>query len=180
MASLFGLNPPQPGQPLESSGKIPELFYYTIVAPKIVRPDSNYFMNFTIHDETCKLTENIPVDVSIEDTIDPNIFKINRSVTMQPNVTETLIIPIDCISIVRNYKLVVKLPSIIKCHEANLNLHTQNHAILIQTDKPMYKPKDCIQFRVLVLDRNLKAAALNTNELSINIAVGHQKIILFY
>ena len=58
-------------------------------------------------------------------------------------------------------------------HTADLDLQTQMHTIFIQTDKAIYKPNDCIKYRVLVLNAELKAAPINNNELSIEIVVSN-------
>lgn len=150
-------------------------FYYTIVAPKSFRPNSDFVLNLTIHDAKCELNEPAIVEVSIED---PYILfvkdeiKIPHVVTLKPNVTEVVSIPVGDIPIDRNYKLVVRSISGITIERhANLCLQTQKHAILIQTNKPIYKPNDSIKFRVLVLDSELRAAEINDNELIIEISV---------
>lgn len=47
----------------------------------------------------------------------------------------------------------------------------RTHVILIQTDKWVYKPNDCIKFRVFVLDKKLKPAQFDQNELTICLTV---------
>lgn len=48
-------------------------------------------------------------------------------------------------------------------NESNINLHKKIQTVLIQTDKAMYKPGDKVNFRVLVLDLNLKPGAIRGN-----------------
>lgn len=149
-----------------------EKFYYTILAPKSFRPNSDFIFNLTIHDANCEFNEPIVVRVSIQDEDDDDGFEIHQDVTMKPNATELVKIPIGDVSIEKNYKFVVKgISGITLEREASLDLQTQTHTILIQTDKAIYKPNDCIRFRVLVLDSELKAAAINNKELNIQIAV---------
>lgn len=156
-------------------------FYYTIVAPKNVRLNSDFVLNLTIHDEKCEINEPAVVGVSIEDSyilFVKDETKFPQVVTLKPNVTEVVSIPVGDIPIDRNYKLVVKSISGIAIERhANLCLQTQKHAILIQTNKPIYKPNDSIKFRVLVLDSELRAAEINDNELSIEITVS---FLLFF
>lgn len=149
-----------------------EKFYYTILAPKSFRPNSDFAFNLTIHDATCEFDEPIVIRVSIQDEDNDDGFEIHQDVTMTPNATELIKIPIGDISTNNNYKLVVKgIAGITLEREASLDLQMQTHSILIQTDKAIYKPKDCIRFRVLVLNSELKAATINNNELNIQIAV---------
>lgn len=159
-----------------------QLFYYTIVAPKNVRPNSDFTFNFTIHDAKCEFTEAVVVRVSIEDDKDEAGTKIQQDFTMKPNVTEVVSIPVGDVPIDRDYKLVVKgISGITIEREVSLGLQMQTHAILIQTDKAIYKPSDCIKFRILVLDSELRAAAVNNNELSIDFTVSFSiHILLIY
>lgn len=147
-------------------------FYYTIVAPENIRSNTDFTLNLTIHDAKCEFKEAIIARVSIEDEHEKAGCKykntINRDVTMKPNDTVIATIPLGDLSIHSKYKLVViGISGITMEHEAKLYLNTLNHVILIQTDKAIYKPKDCIKYRVLVLDSELKAAAINNKELSI-------------
>lgn len=149
-----------------------EKFYYTILAPKSFRPNSDFILNLTIHDANCEFNEPIVVRASIQDEDRDDGFEIHRDVTMKPNATEVVKIPIGAVSLNNSYKLVVKgISGITLEREASLDIQTQMHTILIQTDKAIYKRNDCIRFRVLVLNSELKAAAINNNELNIQIAV---------
>lgn len=151
--------------------------YYTIVAPKIVKPNSDFAVNLTIHSaSTLNLTSESEdatvVRVSIEDEDVYNGFKIHRDITMKPNETEVVTIPVDNLLLDRNYMLIVRgLSGISMEHQSSLELLTKTYAILIQTDKALYKPKDSIKFRVLVLDDELKAASINEKELCICLIV---------
>ncbi|XP_031622614.1 CD109 antigen-like, partial [Contarinia nasturtii] len=146
-----------------------EKFFYTIIAPKKIRGNSNYTFNLSIHDAKCEFDEPVVVRVSIEDENDENGYKIHRDVTMQPNTTEFVSIPIGDLSPEADYKLVVKgITGVTLEREVELDLQTQTHTILIQTDKAIYKPNDCIKFRVLVLNSELKAATIDQNELIIS------------
>lgn len=155
-----------------------EKFYYTILAPKSFRPNSDFTLNLTVHDAHCEFDEALVVRVSIEDEDNEAGFKIHRDVTIKPNQTEIVTISVGDISIEPNYKLVVKgISGITLEREASLDLQTQTHTILIQTDKAIYKPNDCIKYRVLVLDCELKAATINNSELSICFTVSR---VLFF
>lgn len=156
----------------ETTPAADEKFYYTILAPKKIRPNSDFIVNLTIHDANCELNEPIVVRVSIQDEDNDDGFAIHQDITMKPNATEMVKIPVGDVSLNNNYKLVVKgISGITLEREVDLDLQTQTNTILIQTDKAIYKPNDCIRFRVLVLDTELKAAPINNHELNIQIAV---------
>lgn len=152
--------------------KVLQDFYYSIVAPKKFRAKSDFTFNFTIHETKHELAEAIVLRVSIEDANDKNGMKLSQDVTMKPNVTEVVSIAVGDVPPEKDYKLVVKgISGVTIEKEVALGLLIQTHAILIQTDKAIYKPKDCIKFRILVLDCELKAAPINNNELHIDITV---------
>lgn len=145
---------------------------YSILAPKFIRANSNFTFSVTIYDERSKFDEAVVVQVSIKDEHDEARFKIHRYVAMNPNITEMVSIPVGNVPTDRKYKLVVNgISGTNMKHEAQLHLQTQTHIILIQTNKAIYKPNDCIKFRALVLDLELKAAPIENNELKIDITV---------
>lgn len=151
-----------------------ERFYYTIVAPKSFRANTIFTANVTIHDAKCEFDEPVVVRVSVEDEENDgeNTFNAFRDVVMKTNVTETISIPIGDVSFERNYKFVVKgISGITIEQEACIDLQTQHHSILIQTDKAIYKANDCIKFRVFVLDSELRAANINDGDLNIRFTV---------
>lgn len=149
-----------------------EKFYYTILAPKIVRANTDFTLNVTVHDEKNEINEAIVVRASIEDTNSQAEFTVHRDITLKPNVTEVVSIPIGNVPTDANCKLIVKGVSGIELEcESTLELQLKTHIIFVQTDKGVYKPSDCIKFRVLALDSELKAAAVNKNELKISVIV---------
>lgn len=149
-----------------------EKFYYTIIASKSFRGNSNYTLNLTIHDVKEPIDGPIVVRVSIEDEDTDDGFEIHQDVTMKPNCTEVISIPVPELTLENNYKLVVKgISGVTLEKEVSLDLQTQTHTILIQTDRAIYKPNDCIKYRVLVLNSELKAAPIDQNELSISFTV---------
>lgn len=158
-----------------------EKFYYTIIAPKSFRGNSNYTLNLTIHDVKEPIDGPIVVRVSIEDEDTDDGFEIHQDVTMKPNCTEVVSIAVPELSLDTNYKLVVKgISGVTLEREVSLDLQTQTHTILIQTDKAIYKPNDCIKYRVLVLNSELKAAPIDQNELAITFTVSLRSSFDFY
>ncbi|XP_055314135.1 CD109 antigen-like [Sitodiplosis mosellana] len=153
-------------------------FNYTILALEKFRWNTDFTLSLTIHDAQCKFDEAILVRVSIEDNKDATKFQIHRNVAMNPNVTEVVSIPVGNVPAHRGYKLVVKgILGIDMEHQERLHLQTQSHIIFIQTDKAIYKPNDCVKFRVLVLDWELKAAPITKNELKIGITDPCQNLL---
>ena len=61
---------------------------------------------------------------------------------------------------VQNFTLIVRIPS--EQFEQSVNLFTieKQYSVLIQTDKPTYKPGDTVRFRILVIDSDKKPYAV--------------------
>lgn len=152
-------------------------FYYTIVAPDVFCSNSDYKLSLTIHDSNCVFDEQIVVRISIEETNNPDGFKVHQDVEMKPNETVIATIPIGDIPTGCRYVLIVKNVSGIELeYKESLVLETMAFTILIQTDKAVYKPNDCIKYRVLVLDNELKAVTIRHEELNIRFVVSHSLI----
>lgn len=166
--------------PIEKTGeslanKVKKQCYFTILAPNSIRANTDFVISLTIHEITSELNEAVVVRVGVEDEDDEEGMIIHRDVTLKLNVTESITIPIGDISLDRNYKFVAKgISGVTLDKEAHLNIQTKTKSIFIQTDKAIYKPSDTIKFRVLVLDSELKAAAINNNELQICFTVSRQ------
>lgn len=159
----------------EIAAKVDENFYYTIVAPKSFRPNSDFSVKLTLFKGTVewKNPEPIIVSVAIEDDQDENLFRIERTATMQMNVTECIMIPVgNNVRFDAGYKLVVKgMQGANFVHEASLDVQTKKVSILIQTDKGIYKPGDTVRFRVFVLNENLRPAAIAENQFKLYVTV---------
>lgn len=166
----------------ENATKPDEKFYYTIVAPKSFRPNSDFSVKLTLFNGTIawENPEPIVVSVAIEDVDDENLFRIERSAPMRLNVTECITIPVGSdVLCDAGYKLVVKGTQGASFeHEASLDVQTKKVAIMIQTDKGIYKPGDTVKFRVFVLNENLRPAAIDENQLTIYVIVSNVVIAL--
>lgn len=152
-----------------------EKFYYTIVAPKSFRPNSDFSVKLTLFNGSIEWAspEPIVVSVVIEDDQDENLFRIERTAAMQLNVTECITIPVgNDVRCDAGYKLVVKGTQGASFeHEASLDVQTKKVAIMIQTDKGIYKPGDTVKFRVFVLNENLRPAVTDENQVKIHVIV---------
>lgn len=164
----------------KESDKVAEPFYYTIVAPTSFREHTAFNVTLSVHrntSENADIPDAIVVRVSIEDENNEKegAFRVFRDVQLKLDVTEIVALDIGDVPDENNYKLVVRgISGITIEREASLNIQTQKHSILIQTDKAIYKPNDKILFRVIVLDAQLKAAAIN-GTLNISFTVSELK-----
>ncbi|XP_037033232.1 CD109 antigen-like [Bradysia coprophila] len=151
-----------------SNSEVAKKFLYTIVSSQVLRPNSDFNVSLTIHDSNGDFDGVNIVRVSIEDSDNSAGFKIHQNVELKPNETVIANIPIGDIPVDSHYMLLVKNISGMELeHKATLIIEKPIRTILIQSDKAIYKPNDCIKYRVFVLDCELKAATINDKELNI-------------
>lgn len=132
------------------------LRFYTIVAPKSLRPYSDYQASITLHDDV----EPTNVNLCIQG---PN-YKNEKQILVTSNRTSLISLHVNELDVSLHYKFVVKILSGINLwEESDLNVQSKNVSIFIQTDKSVYKPGDTIKFRVLVLDDKLRPVSLPPN-----------------
>lgn len=164
-----------------STARRSDEFNYTIIAPFNFRANDDYTFSLTVHDLESKFDEEVIVRASIEDQHTNHLDKVNihRCITVNPNVTEMISIPVGDLPVGRKYKFVVKgISGTNMEHHAELHFQTQRRMVFIQTDKALYKPNDCVKFRVLVFDLELRAALIENNELKIDIFVSFSLIFV--
>ncbi|KAL9927450.1 thioester-containing protein 3 [Glossina fuscipes fuscipes] len=123
---------------------------YSIIAPNTLRPNSQYHVAVSIH----KATEPVKVKVGILGST----YSESKTIEVRPLSTELIEFEIPALKNDR-YKLVAEgLTGINFANETELNFDHKQHTVLVQTDKAIYKPTDLVQFRILIMDANLKPA----------------------
>lgn len=139
--------------------------YYTITAPKNIRAHSEYRAWVTLHNPTTATT----IKLSIEDSRN---YKNEKEITADNEQPQMVVFQLDDIQRNGSYKLVARgLSGIIFEDESPLLVEKKNVSLFIQTDKAIYKPGEKIRFRVLVLDRFLRPAAIQKRDLVVYISV---------
>lgn len=146
--------------------------FYTIVAPENIRPNADYRVSVSIHNQT----EPVTMKLSIEDDDDTIITK---EITLLSDETKLVILPVEDLIVNNNFKFTAEgISGIIFKNLTLLNVESKNCSIFIQTDKAIYKPGESIKFRVLILDFNLTPIDLEDNNLKVFITVNI--IIIIY
>lgn len=164
-------------------------FYYAISAPESFRPNSDYVVTLFSGPDEREISEPVVVSLAIVDDDDgddgeADLFRAEVTATIRSNATESIKIPVgEFLSLDATYKLVVKaLQGANFEHEASFYVQKKNVAIMIQTDRGIYRAGDLVRFRVLVLNENLRPAKTdNDNRLNISLRVsnfGIQKALL--
>lgn len=157
-------------------------FYYAISAPYSFRPNSDYVVTLFSGPDEREISEPVVVRLAIVDDGDDgdaDLFRAEVTTTIRPNATESITISVgEFLSLDATYKLVAKaLQGADFEHEVSLLVQSKNVAIMIQTDKSIYRAGDLVRFRVFVLNENLRPARFdNNNRLNISLRVGNLNI----
>ncbi|XP_062137544.1 thioester-containing protein 1 allele R1 [Drosophila sulfurigaster albostrigata] len=123
---------------------------YSIIAPNSLRPNSQFHVAVSIH----KAVESARIKVGILGSS----YTDFKTVELRPFSTQLLHFEIPALKADR-YRLTAEgLSGIIFTNETQLHFENKQHTVLVQTDKAIYKPGDLVQYRVLLLDPNLKPA----------------------
>lgn len=146
--------------------------FYTIVAPENIRPNTDYRVSVSIHNQT----EPVTMKLSIEDDDDKIITK---EITVLSGETKLVDLPVEDLTVNNNFKFTAEgVSGIIFKNLTLLNVESKNCSIFIQTDKAIYKPGESIKFRILVLDFKLKPVILEDINLKVFITVNILVIIV--
>lgn len=139
--------------------------FYTIVASENLRPQSDYRVSVSIHNQS----EPVTIKLSIQDEDDSIITK---ELTITSDETKLIHMPVEDLIVNNNFKFTAEgISGIIFKNSTLLNVESKNCSIFIQTDKAIYKPGESIKFRILVLDFNLKPIELDDTKLKVYITV---------
>ncbi|XP_037050047.1 CD109 antigen-like [Bradysia coprophila] len=127
--------------------------HYTIVAAKNIRANSEYHVSASVHDAIEPSTIRLTVKNN-------RGFRDSKEVTIPPFTTEMVQFSTGDL-LKGDYSIVAEgLSGITFSEKSSIRLHEKVQTVLIQTDKAMYKPGDQVNFRVLVLDLNLKPSVI--------------------
>ncbi|XP_014601165.1 PREDICTED: CD109 antigen-like isoform X2 [Polistes canadensis] len=141
--------------------------YYAIIAPKIVRPDSEY------HVTVSTIGVSTPSNVYIElfgNLDNGDHFNVSQSVTVEPYSTRIVRLEIGDTS-PGHYTLFARgLTGIQFANSTEIQYVHKSYSVFIQTDRAIYKPGNKVMFRCLILDSRLRPSL--TRQVDIHITDG--------
>lgn len=76
-----------------------------------------------------------------------------------------------------NYKLIATGTNGVEFrNETTLTVQTKRESVFIQSDKAMYKPGDKVQFRVVVVDKNLNPATIGNMDIFVTVKLSYTNV----
>ncbi|XP_011686942.1 PREDICTED: CD109 antigen-like isoform X7 [Wasmannia auropunctata] len=138
--------------------------YYTIIAPKVVRPDSEYHVAASI---TGVSTPSM-IYVELTGELDTGkIFNISRTASVEPYSTQILRLDIGETT-PGKYKLTARgLSGIDFFKSKDIEYVHKSYSVFIQTDRAIYKPGHKVMFRCIILDSRLRPSIVGPKDVYI-------------
>lgn len=142
---------------------------YTVTAPSKLRPDIIYHVSITLHDSPADVEFTVQIFGTSEDLAPVNVVK---NAHLEPK--QTKVVDFELFGWKPgNYTLeIIGQGGITVRNSTQLIFEHKSHSVFIQTDRPVYKPGQIVQFRVIVVDPYLVPSP---NQLFIDLLVkdGH-------
>jgi len=144
---------------------------YTIVAPKVLRPNLDYHVSISLHG-TADVSD---VVIAIEGQQDGGGPVRNfQSVTIDPKSTQMLKFVIGELG-PGNYNLTARGTKGLDFYNTTkLDYVEKSHSVFIQTDKAIYKPSHTVQFRVVIVNPQLKPSVTGSVDIYITDGKGNR------
>ncbi|XP_075211329.1 CD109 antigen-like isoform X2 [Lycorma delicatula] len=145
--------------------------YYTIVGPRILRPNSDYHVAVT----AVGVSQPTTVIVEVGGKQDSGgSFKTSQFITVEPYVTRILKLEIGDLG-PGLYNLTAKGTGGMNFfNSSTLQYVHKSYSVFIQTDKAIYKPGHKILFRAVVLNSHLKPSVTGTLDIFISDGKGNR------
>ncbi|XP_032689989.1 CD109 antigen-like isoform X2 [Odontomachus brunneus] len=138
--------------------------YYTIIAPNVVRPNSEYHVAASITGISTPSTIRIELTGELDTG---KIFNISRIVVVEPYSTKILELDIGEITSGK-YKLTARgLAGINFEKSKDIDYIHKSYSVFIQTDRAIYKPGHKVLFRCIVLDSRLRPSIVGPTDIYI-------------
>ncbi|CAG0914373.1 unnamed protein product [Notodromas monacha] len=142
---------------------------YTVVAPKALRPNTDYHVAVSIHDSPD------PVFVTVEiDGIQDSGGRIHSQKQQQIDSSDTRILQFPMGDLGQgSYNISVSGTGGVRfSNTTTLEYVRKSLSVFIQTDKAIYKPGQKVMFRAIVVDRKLRPSA--TTRIDVFVSDGKQ------
>ncbi|XP_021920080.1 CD109 antigen-like isoform X2 [Zootermopsis nevadensis] len=145
--------------------------FYTIVAPRVLRPNSEYHVAVT----TQKTSQPTTVTVAVGGKQHGGgVFQATQTVSVEPYTTHIVKLEIGDLG-PGTYNLTARgINGLEFTNTTRLDYVHKSHSVFIQTDKAVYKPGHKVQFRAIVLDAHLKPSVTGAMDVYITDGKGNR------
>lgn len=145
--------------------------FYTVVAPRVLRPNSEYHVAITTQDTSQPTTVTVAVSGKQHAG---GMFEASQTVSVEPYITHIVKLEIGDLG-PGMYNLTARgVNGLDFVNSTVLNYVHKSHSVFIQTDKAVYKPGHKIQFRAIVLDAHLKPSVTGALDVYITDGKGNR------
>eukprot|EP00094_Tigriopus_californicus_P007480 TCALIF_07202-PA protein Name:"Similar to CUBN Cubilin (Canis familiaris)" AED:0.20 eAED:0.21 QI:0/0.76/0.57/0.97/0.85/0.88/35/0/3998 len=136
-----------------------KLLTYSVVAPNVVRPNSDFFVAVSVHDTTT----DQDVELRIRGTSDTGqTIEIRQEARVQPDQTQIVRLRIGDLGS-GTYTLSAKGNNpIVFDQTQDLTYVHKGYSVFIQTDKAIYRPGNVVKFRAIVVTPELKPSVVGS------------------
>ncbi|KAF5295443.1 hypothetical protein FQA39_LY13104 [Lamprigera yunnana] len=135
--------------------------FYKVIAPRVVRPNSEYHAAVTIQETSAPTIVNITISGI---STDGKPFNAYDSFTVLPYITKIARLEIGNIE-PGNYRLLAQGSGGVQFQSVSpLTFIHKSYSVFIQCDKAVYKPGHKLLFRVIVLNSQLRPSVDVRNE----------------
>ncbi|XP_039279526.1 CD109 antigen isoform X2 [Nilaparvata lugens] len=145
--------------------------YYTIVGPRVLRPNSEYHVAVT----AVEVGQPTTVLVEVGGKQDSGgVFKTSQFVAVEPYHTRIIKLEIGDVG-PGQYNLTAQGTGGINFHNTSaLEYVHKSFSVFIQTDKAIYKPGHKVLFRAIVLNSHLKPSVTGTLDIHVTDGKGNR------
>ncbi|XP_031779562.1 CD109 antigen isoform X2 [Nasonia vitripennis] len=145
--------------------------YYSIVAPRVVRPNSEYHVAVSI----VGVSEPTTTFVELSGQLDSGeSFAVSENIIVEPYATRVLSLEIGDTGPGRYRLLARGISGYEFVNSTELDYAHKSYSVFVQTDRSVYKPGSKIQFRCIVLDSRLRPTANRQLEIYITDGQGNR------
>ncbi|XP_015122489.1 CD109 antigen isoform X1 [Diachasma alloeum] len=141
--------------------------YYTVVAPKVVRPNSEYHVVVSTTGVSAPSTIVVELDGELDNG---EVFRVFHEDVVEPYQTRVFKLDIGDTTPGRYHLTAKGVNGLLFSNTTDVQYMHKSYSVFIQTDRAVYKPGSKVLFRCIVLDSRLRPAL--TRQLDVYITDG--------
>lgn len=135
---------------------------YTIVAPDVVRPNTDFLVAVSVHGLEEDEEQDVELQIRGRSVSSGQTIEIRQETSVRPDTTEMVRLRIGDLG-QGSYSLTARGNSPLNFDQSQrLNYVHQGYSVFIQTDKAIYRPKNVVRFRAIVVTPKLKPSVVGS------------------